>query len=152
MARRQEYETLAPQTYSPAEITEALDAWARADGTRAVEAVVYLINASGIAESWPQFAQHLAVELYTDPEDPDPQPYPVARVLDWGRLHNAIPAHAVGKTAFGLFVYARMLGDRSFLWCLNDLLEGMEPNTQRLVQEANLIFFGMPRQWLRRKD
>lgn len=149
---RREFETIAHPQMTPAQLAEALDSWARAVDSRAVEAVVFLLKASGIAESWDGFAQHLDIDLYTDPDDPDPHPYPVARVLDWGRLHNAIPAQAIGKQAFGLFVYARMLGDRSFLWCLNDLLEGMEPNTQRTVQEANAIFFGQPRQWNRRRD
>lgn len=152
MTRRQEYETIAGPVYSPQKISEALDAWARAEGTRVVEAVVFLLKASGIPESWPQLSQHISMDLYTDPEDPDPQPYEVARVLDWDRLHNAIPLAAIGKQAFDLFVYARMLGDRSFLWCLSNLLEGMEPNTHRLVQEANVIFFGAARQWDRRKD
>lgn len=142
--RRQEYETLANPAYSPSVITEALDAWARADGGRVVRAVVHLLTAAGIAQSWAGFGQHLAIELYTDPDDPDPQPYPVARVLDWASLHNALPVGEIGKSAFAMFVYARMLGDRSFLWCLSDLVEGMEPATQRIVHEANAIRFGLP--------
>lgn len=150
--QHQEFATLAHPQLAPDELEEALDSWARAVDSRAVEAVVHLLKASGLAESWKGFAKHLEIELYTDPADPEPTPYRVARVLDWGRMHNAIPFREVGKQAFGLFVYARMLGDRSFLWCLNDLLEGMEPNTQRSVQEANAIFFGMPRQWNRRRN
>ena len=142
--RRQEFETLVNgPDLTPSELTDALDAWARADGGRVVRAVVHLLTASGLALAWPQFGTHLSLQLYTDPTDPDPQPYPVARVLDWNTLHNAIPATA-GKSALALFVYARALGDRGFVICLSDLLEGMEPRTQQVVHEANALRFGLP--------
>lgn len=148
---RHEFETLVSgPDLAPDELTEALDAWARADGGRTVRAVVHLLTASGLAKSWPQFGHHLSIQLYTDPTDPDPVPYPVARVLDWASLHNAIPIE-VGKTAFALFVYARCLGDRGFVICLSDLLDGMEPGTQRLVHEANAIRFSLPREPARRR-
>lgn len=149
---RHEFETIVKgQEFTADELAEALEMWARADGGRVVHAVVHLLTAAGLAQSWPGFSQYLAVELYTDPSDPAPEPYPVARVLDWNSLHNAIPA-GVGKSALALFVYARALGDRGFLLCLSDLLEGMEPGTQRVVHEANAIRFGLPRDAPRRRD
>ena len=154
MAARQEFETFRKlPDLTPGEVTEALDAWARADGGRAVSAVVHLLTASGLAESWRQFPEHLELTVYTDPGDPEPTPYTVARVINWSSLHNAIPSD-VGKSALGLFVYARALGDRGFVVCLSDLLDGMEPNTQRIVHEANAIRFGVPRTpaWDRRRE
>lgn len=148
---RSEYETIKSPTYTACAITEGLNAWAQAEGDRVVQAAVHLLVAAGIAQSWDGFGQYLAIELYTDPEDPDPTPYPVARVRDWSALHNALPVNEVGKSAFSLFVYARCLGDRGFVVCLSDLLEGMEPGTQRIVHDANAIRFGLPRgPWAKR--
>lgn len=128
---------------SSEELYGALDAWARADGGRVVRAVVYLLQASKLAQTWPDFGEHLSIQLYNDPADSDPETrsYPVARVLDWNSLHNAIPGD-IGKRALSLFVYARCLGDRGFVVCLSDLLGGMEPATQLVVHEANAIRFG----------
>jgi hypothetical protein len=152
MPRRQEFETIVNgPDFTPDELTEALDSWARAEGGRTVRAVVHLLLASGLAQAWPQFGQHLAIELYTDKTDPDPQPYPIARLLDWNTVHNAIPAD-VGKRAFSLFVYARCLGDRGFTICLSDLIEGMEPSTQWVMHEANAIRFGLPLDPRRRRS
>jgi hypothetical protein len=150
--RPKELETIVRgQDFTPDELVEAIDAWSRADGTRPTRAVAALLIASGLAQSWEQFSQYLSIELYTDPEEPDPatRSYPIARVLDWNTLHNAIPS-SVGKSALGLFVYARALGDRGFLVCLSDLIEGMEPNTQRIVHDANALRFGLPP--LQRRD
>lgn len=142
MMPRQEYETIKSPELSPGEVADRLENWARAEGNPAINAVVYLLKASEIAESWPGITKHLDFELYTDPEDPDPVPYEVVRILDWGRLHNAIPVHRVGKSALALFVFARMLGDRSYVENFSDLIEGMEPGTQRLVHTALGVYVG----------
>lgn len=137
----QEYETTKPENLSPAEIVERLDNWARADGAAAVGAV-YLLTAAEIAESWPGIVKHLDFETYTDPEDPNPEPYKILRILDWSRVHNAIPAQQVGKSALALFVFARMLGDRGYVENFSDLLEGMEPGTRRVVHSALGVYVG----------
>lgn len=129
---------------SPAEISDALDGWARADGGRVVRAVVHLLTASRIPETWPGFGAHLTIDMYVDRDDPEPEPYTIARVHNWSALHNAIPVAEVGKAAFSLFVLARALGDRGFVVCLSDLLEGMEPVTQRVAAEAMAYRFGQP--------
>jgi hypothetical protein len=142
---RREFETITNgPALEPAALTEALDAWARADGGRVTAAVVHLLTKAGLAESWPMFSEHLSIQLFTDPDDPEGEAYPVARVLEWSALHNAIPTNEVGKSAFAMFVYARALGDRGFVVCLSDLLEGMEPRTRRVVHEANAIRFALP--------
>lgn len=127
---------------SPTEINEALDGWARADGGRVVRAVAHLLTASRIAETWPDFCQHLDLDVYTDRDDPEPQPYTIAKIRNWSCIHNAIPVREVGKAPFSLFVLARALGDRGFVVCLSDLLEGMEPVTQRIASEAMSLRFG----------
>ena len=139
---------------SPAEINDALDGWARADGGRVVRAVAHLLIASRIAETWPEFGQHLALDVYTDRDDPEPEPYTIARVRDWSGLHNAVPVAEVGKGPFSLLVLARALGDRGFVICVSDLLEGMEPVTQRIASEAMAYRFGQPvtPPWGRRRE
>lgn len=139
-----EYETLTEASLTPAELTEALESWARAVGGRETRAIVHLILRAGLPETWPEMSQHLAVQKYTDPTDPDPSPYLVARILNWSQVHNAMPVTSVGKAALSLFVYARAIGDRGFLVCLSDLFGGMEPGTMRIVHEANAIRFGQP--------
>lgn len=139
---------------TPAEVNDALEGWARADGGRVVRAVAHLLTASRIAEVWPEFGQHLAIDMYVDRDDPDPDPYTIAKVRDWSCLHNAIPVREVGKAAFSLFVLARALGDRGFVICVSDLLEGMEPVTQKIASEAMAYRFGQqpPAPWARHRE
>lgn len=140
--RRQYTPVEGSVVWKPKEFKDAFDGWTYAEGTKPVEAVAYLLLQSGIIDAWPDFQFSVDRSIYRDPEDPQPTPYPVARVLDWARLANDIPFELVGKRAFSLFVFARMLKDRNFPWCLNDVVEGMDPDTQRIALHAFALFTG----------
>jgi hypothetical protein len=144
MSRQPVYEPVDKKKLSPAEVEEGLDLWAtRAEGSRRIEAVVYALKVSRIAHLWPDFPDYLDIVRYKDPDDPQMEPYLVARVIDWDRLHNGMPEISeIGKPSFGLVVYARMLGDRGFQCVLNDLVEGMDEATKRLADNAHGIFCG----------
>lgn len=130
--------------WSVEEVEDALVNWGRAEGTRLLKAVILLLVESRIAREWDDFQFSISRDTYIDPDEPETKyaVYPVARILDWGRLHNDIPFDSVGKEAFGIFVWARMLADRSFLWSTHDALVWMPDELTDTVLKALAVYRG----------
>lgn len=130
-----------PTRYSPTQLDQMLDDWARSTDDKRDAAAAWLLIQSGLTR-WPQFSEFVEVSTYFDLENEDEPGYPIARVRDWTDLANRVPPN-FGLHPISLVAAAKSLATVDAPVSLRHLLLIANPEAAKLIARAVLIATGV---------